>query len=168
MYFHDGRIIYSPSDLTRFMESPFASWMDRLYLECPDCVTPDERDDELQLYADAGITHEAKFVQQLEKDGQDLCWVQGDNRDAVAAMTRNAISEGREIIFQAYLSLPPFAGYADFLARVSTDPTRYRKDIHCVADDFIAGSARKNGRSHLQQSQRDSQRIFCMCATDAT
>lgn len=107
------------------MESPFASWMDRLYLECPDCVTPDERDDELQLYADAGITHEAKFVKQLEDDGQDLCWVQGDNRDAVATMTRNAISEGREIIFQAYLSLPPFAGYADFLARVSTDPIRY-------------------------------------------
>jgi predicted RecB family nuclease len=125
MYFHDGRIIYSPSDLTRFMESPFASWMDRLYLECPDCVTPDERDDELQLYADAGITHEAKFVQQLEKDGKDLCWVQGDNRDAVGEMTRSAIVEGREVIFQAYLSLPPFAGYADFLARVSTNPTRY-------------------------------------------
>lgn len=125
MYFHDGRIIYSPSDLTRFMESPFASWMDRLYLECPDRVTPDERDDELQLYADAGITHESKFVKQLKDDGQDLCWVQGDNRDAVAVMTRNAISEGREIIFQAYLSLPPFAGYADFLARVSTAPIRY-------------------------------------------
>jgi len=107
------------------MESPFASWMDRLYLECPDCVTPDERDDELQLYADAGNTHEARFVKQLEDNGQDLCRVQGDNRDAVAAMTRNAITEGREIIFQAYLSLPPFAGYADFLARVSTDPIRY-------------------------------------------
>jgi len=37
-----NRLIYSPSDLTRFMESPFASWMDRLYREHPDRVTPDE------------------------------------------------------------------------------------------------------------------------------
>ena len=125
MYFRDGSVVYSPSDLTRFMESAFGSWMDRLYLECPDRITPDERDDELQLYADAGITHEAKFVKQLENDGRDLCWVQGDNREAVAAMTREAISEGREIIFQAYLSLAPFAGYADFLARVSRDPVCY-------------------------------------------
>jgi hypothetical protein len=95
MYFRDGSVVYSPSDLTRFMESAFGSWMDRLYLECPDRITPDERDDELQLYADAGITHEAKFVKQLENDGRDLCWVQGDNREAVAAMTREAISEGR-------------------------------------------------------------------------
>ncbi|GEM_PF-1024121 len=62
MYFEKGQIVYSPSDLTRFLESPFASWIDRLYLKHPDRVTPDERDDELQLYADAGISHEAKFI----------------------------------------------------------------------------------------------------------
>ena len=35
------------------------------------------------------------------------------------------MSEGREIIFQAHLTRPPFAGYADFLVRTSTDPIRY-------------------------------------------
>lgn len=107
------------------MESPFASWMDRLYLEFPDRVTPEERDEELQLYADAGITHEGKFVEELEKTGHDLCWIQGDSRQQKAERTRDAIGDGRQIIFQAYLNLEPFAGYADFLYRVSTDPIRY-------------------------------------------
>jgi predicted RecB family nuclease len=126
MYFDDhGQIVYSPSDLTRFMESPFAAWMDRLYLEQPDRVTPDEANDELQIYADAGISHEASFVTSLEGEGKDLCWIKGSSRHEKARATRQAIMDGREIIFQAYLTLKPFAGYADFLARVSADPLRY-------------------------------------------
>ena len=125
MYSEHGTIVFSPSDLTRFMESPFVSWMDRLYLEFPDRVTPDEGSDELQLYADAGITHEAAFVKEIETQGSDLCWIKGDSREVTAEATRKAVAEGREIIFQAYLKLPPFAGYADFLARVSTDPVLY-------------------------------------------
>ena len=125
MHFQHGTIIFSPSDLTRFMESPFSSWMDRLYLEFPDRVTPDERSDELQLYADAGITHEATFVKDLETNGTDLCWIEGEFPEEKAAATRQAITDGREIIFQAYLTRRPFAGYADFLARVSTDPVLY-------------------------------------------
>ena len=38
-----GQLIYSPSDLVRYLASPFASWMDRYYLEDPDAVTPDEQ-----------------------------------------------------------------------------------------------------------------------------
>ncbi|MEO2033792.1 MAG: TM0106 family RecB-like putative nuclease [Planctomycetaceae bacterium] len=125
MYFDNRQIVYSPSDLTRFMESPFAAWMDRLYLEHPERVTPDEASDELQLYADAGISHEAKFVKTLSDNGRDLCWIQGGSRHEKAEATRQAIRDGREIVFQGYLRLPPFAGYADFLARVSTGPIRY-------------------------------------------
>lgn len=125
MYFEHGTIVFSPSDLTRFMESPFASWMERLHREFPDRVTPDERNDELQLYADAGITHEAAFVKELETQGRELCWIQGDDKKQTAAATQQAMSEGREIIFQAHLTRPPFAGYADFLVRTSTDPIRY-------------------------------------------
>jgi len=28
-----GKLIYSPSDLIRYMASPFASWLERYYLE---------------------------------------------------------------------------------------------------------------------------------------
>ena len=107
------------------MESPFASWMERLYKEFPDRVTPDEGNEELQLYADAGISHEAAFVKELEANGNDLCWIKGDDRNETAAATQQAITDGREIIFQAYLTRPPFAGYADFLVRTCTAPVLY-------------------------------------------
>ena len=125
MYFEHGTIVFSPSDLTRFMESPFASWMERLYKEFPDRVTPDEGNEELQLYADAGISHEAAFVKELEAQGNDLCWIKGDDRNVTAEATLQAITDKREIIFQAYLTRPPFAGYADFLVRTSADPVVY-------------------------------------------
>jgi hypothetical protein len=31
----EGGIVYAPTDLVVFLESPFASWMDRLHLESP-------------------------------------------------------------------------------------------------------------------------------------
>jgi uncharacterized protein len=36
-------IIYSPSDLIRYLASPFASWLDRYYLENPDAIAPDKQ-----------------------------------------------------------------------------------------------------------------------------
>ena len=125
MYSNDGVIVFSPSDLTRFMESPFVTWMDRLHLMFPDRVTPDEVSDEFQLYADAGITHEAGFVKELETKGSDLCWINHQNYEAAAEATRNAVADGREIVVQAYLQRAPFAGRADFLAKVSSDPVMY-------------------------------------------
>ena len=107
------------------MESPFASLMERLHREFPDRVTHDERNDELQLYADAGNKHEAAFVKELETQGRELCRIQGDDKNETAAATQQAMSEGRAIIFQAHLTRPPFAGYADFLVRTSIDPILY-------------------------------------------
>ena len=37
-----GQLLFSPSDLTEFMESEFASWMSRLRLEHPSRVPPKE------------------------------------------------------------------------------------------------------------------------------
>jgi hypothetical protein len=34
-------LLLSPTDLIRFMESPFASWMERLHREVPALATPD-------------------------------------------------------------------------------------------------------------------------------
>lgn len=36
MYKQHGQFHFFPSDLTRHMESPFASWMDRFSIEHPD------------------------------------------------------------------------------------------------------------------------------------
>jgi hypothetical protein len=41
-----GSIIYSPSDLIRFLESPFCSWLDRYYFENPGSISPDRATEE--------------------------------------------------------------------------------------------------------------------------
>lgn len=41
-----GIIIYSPTDLIRYLASPFASWLDRYYLENPDAIAPDKQTEE--------------------------------------------------------------------------------------------------------------------------
>ena len=38
----EGGLVYSPSDLTEFRESEFASWMSRLRVENPERIAPRE------------------------------------------------------------------------------------------------------------------------------
>lgn len=117
MYFdNNDQLVFSPSDLIRFMESPFASWMERLRLERPGTVERDEPSEELKLVAKTGDAHEADYLSSLKDEERDVCEIP-DNREEAAELTRAAIAEGREIIFQGYLTLSPFAGYTDFLVR---------------------------------------------------
>lgn len=111
----DGRIIYSPSDLIVFMESPFASWMDRYYLENLDEIEPDEPDAGQVLLREQGDEHERAFLARLEGSALDVCLVP-DCADA-PALTAQAIGAGRAVIYQACLAGGDFAGKADFLVR---------------------------------------------------
>jgi hypothetical protein len=61
-----GQLLYSPSDLVRYLSSPFASWMDRYNLEHPGVVAPDERSAEEQLIAETGQAHEESVLSELK------------------------------------------------------------------------------------------------------
>ena len=111
----DGQLVYSPSDLVVFLESPFASWMNRQYLEDPDSLAPDEDDPLLQVLAKRGDAHERQYLEQLEADGVDVCTTEGKGR---FEQTVEAISSGIEVIFQARLKGDQFAGHADFLKKL--------------------------------------------------
>lgn len=113
----NGHFVYSPSDLIVFMESEFASWMDKYNLVRPGEVQPDETDEALQRLFDRGNRHETTYLERLRADGRDVCTIERKHPDTAAA-TLAAMRAGREVIYQAYLQLPPFAGYADFLVRV--------------------------------------------------
>jgi predicted RecB family nuclease len=120
-----GDLQYSPTDLIRFMESPFASWMDRFDLEYPGQKQRDEESEDLKLIAEAGNKHEDSFLKQLTAEGKDVTTIsRGGNAQSE---TLKAIKDGRQIIFQAALERSPFAGYADFLVRAETaaDTNRY-------------------------------------------
>jgi uncharacterized protein len=107
-------LVYSPSDLMRFVASPFASWMDRYYLENPKNVTPDEQTDEQVLIAQTGDQHEHSVLEELKLSVHVEEIPRSDLKHASAATTV-AIASKVPIIYQAALSDDRFAGYSDFL-----------------------------------------------------
>lgn len=118
MQYLNGRYLYSPSDLITYMDSPFASAMDRRLLHDPLLQKRmDPKDPLLEHLAKRGHAHEDEFVAKLKSEGRDVVEI-GGNNDARAHATLEAMKAGREIITQAYLSDGTFAGLADFLVRV--------------------------------------------------
>ncbi len=47
MFLSNGQLVYSPSDLTGYMSSHFATWMDRLSLEQPHISQQKDKPDPL-------------------------------------------------------------------------------------------------------------------------
>ena len=115
----NGQHIFSPTDLCVFMESPFASWMDRYNLDFPGKLTPDGPTEDQQVVMRKGIQHEKEFVAQLIRDGRSVVEIPGTG-DRFAD-TLPSIREGADIIYQGGLSVPPFAGFSDFLAKTVGD-----------------------------------------------
>ena len=65
MKFIDKKFCYSPTALTLFMRSPFASWMNRFALEFPDKAPRKDPDNELVgALQNKGFQHE-KAQQEL-------------------------------------------------------------------------------------------------------
>src|ERR1051326_5944878 len=92
-------LIYSPSDLIRFLDSPYASWMERFHLEFPDKIQPDEDTEEQKLVARTGDQHEAAYLERLETSGRKVFTVPHVNPSESAKITREAIETCQEIIY---------------------------------------------------------------------
>lgn len=122
----DGNLKISPSDLVVFLESEFASWMDRWAIDQdfqePDVSTDLGRDavpdgDDLQnlLFAKKGMEHEVSFLEGLKAQSSSVVEIDRDNR--ALDKTLAAMQEGVEHIYQARLETTDFGGWADFLAK---------------------------------------------------
>lgn len=111
----NGQRVYSPSDLVRYLASPFASWMDRYYLENPDAVTPDEDSEEGRLIAQTGQEHERTVLAELKSAPAGVVEISTKNSATARQETLSAIESKSAVIYQAALHSGQFAGYADFL-----------------------------------------------------
>ena len=133
------RLIFSPSDITRFFESPFASWMDRYRIERPATVTPDADSEEMTLLAEMGLAHERRHVASLRAAGGDVWEPPSELGDFEARheATLDAMRAGRDIIYQGALGHGDFAGYADFLHRVAR-PSKLGAFSYEVEDTKLA------------------------------
>ncbi|MFV9473437.1 TM0106 family RecB-like putative nuclease [Advenella sp. RU8] len=125
MYQSNGKLIYSPSDLTTYMSSPFASWMNRWALVCPEeAPQPDEEDALNTMFADKGLAHEAALLTHFQQQGLSIVDIAQDNTGAhnniarKLQATQTAMQNGVDVIYQAVLQRDPFIGYADFLMKV--------------------------------------------------
>src|SRR5437870_5104473 len=110
-----GAIIYSPSDLIRYLASPFASWLDRYELENRGAIIPDEQTEEEKLLSRAGDEHERSILTGYKASESNLVEIPKDDFAVACIKTLAAIKHNAPIIYQAALQDGVFAGYADFL-----------------------------------------------------
>ncbi|RMH17511.1 MAG: TM0106 family RecB-like putative nuclease, partial [Gammaproteobacteria bacterium] len=116
---YSEHILYSPSDLTRFMDSPFASWMDRCALEQPEWADKKDPEDALMsTLQQKGYAHEASLLAHFVEQGCHVVTIGGDSPEEKDQATRKAMQEGVDVIVQARLAHQNFAGFADFLVKV--------------------------------------------------
>lgn len=108
-----GELIYSPSDLVRYLESPFSSWVERYHLEHPGALVPDELSEDAELIMKTGEIHEQAILEQFRGSVDDLCEIARDGHSTVDV--REIIKQRHSIIYQAKLESGNFAGYADFI-----------------------------------------------------
>lgn len=111
----NGQLVFSPSDLIRFSASPFASWMDRFYLENPQLLKPDEDTEDQKLIAQTGDLHEQAVLEEFKSSGDEISIIEKDDSKLAREQTIAALTERPRIIYQAALQLDRFAGFADFL-----------------------------------------------------
>src|SRR5579862_7318911 len=111
-----GHLLYSPSDLVRYLASPFASWMDRFHLEHPGAITPDEPTEDQKLISQTGDQHERAVLDEFKSSAAGLVEVPKNDLVIALNITRAAIGSRVPIVYQAALEGAGFAGFADFLA----------------------------------------------------
>ncbi|QRN03553.1 TM0106 family RecB-like putative nuclease [Legionella sp. MW5194] len=140
MYLESSQMVFSPSDLTQFMESPFASWMEHLAIKHPDLLpAADEADPLLSVLRDKGNQHESELLAGFRAKGLTIVTLHG--RHNAYQATIEAMENGVDVIYQAHLQGLPFRGYADFL--IKTDgKSRFGNYCYEIWDTKLAKSVK--------------------------
>ena len=124
----DDKMTYSPTDLVRFFESEFASYMDHL----EKAVSIEEREqlgadrdlpDPLkELIMNMGHQHEENVIHKIEQKSP-VFRIDKDSQSRKSSMEQSllAIKNGEENIYQAALKKENLFGYADLLVKKSGD-----------------------------------------------
>jgi uncharacterized protein len=116
MRHHDGKLLLSASDLVHYLGCTHCTYLDLINLETPLEKAVD--DEQAQLIKDKGDEHEARFLAELKSDHGVREIPSSGTLEERAAATREAMSDGHDIVYQAAFLEPPWHGFADFLRRV--------------------------------------------------
>ena len=97
MRLRNEAIFFSPSDLITFLESPFASHMERSLLEDKsksDLLDP--KDAMLNNLQKKGYEHESAFLSSLVSDGKNVLEIKNDKTELMLSKTKEAMAKGVE------------------------------------------------------------------------
>ena len=147
MYTTEQCIAYSPTDLVKFWQSPFASWMDRYALEYPAQVLSRDTQDQLSnSLSKRGQAHEDALCQTFKDQGLSVIRISGGSEESRRSATLEAMSSGVDVIAQAQLERGSLSGFADFLVKESHQPGERDSDLgnwhYEVWDAKLAGSVK--------------------------
>lgn len=119
MQINHSQLLFSPTDLVRFLGCAHATALDRLRLIEPD-KAPDRCADGAmaQLVQGAGLDHEERHREKLAAAGGLVSIPENRTLEERARLTREAMEAGAKVIFQAAFLQPPWMGFADFLERI--------------------------------------------------
>lgn len=112
-----NQLLFSASDLMRFLGCRYAISLDLIALDEP--LERTEDDPQAQLVQQKGLEHEHNYLQSLRDEGYSI--VEIPDAGALqkrAEETKQAMKDGAEVIYQGVLLHEPWHGYADFFATV--------------------------------------------------
>lgn len=135
----DGEVIYSATDLVRFLGCEHLTALDAVHLETP--LPTGEEDEMDKLIQNLGLDHERAYLESLRTRGLTIADL-GEPRRALpeqVQVTLDALKQGADVIYQAALQDGAFAGYSDFLERVDT-PSELGPYSYEVVDTKLARS----------------------------
>lgn len=113
----DGRVLFSATDLMRFMCCAHATTLDLAHMRG---TAPEPREDteDAALLQKQGDAHEAAHLARLRDAGRTVIEIErsrlGNNADA----TRAALAAGPDVVFQGAFLSANWGGWSDFLERV--------------------------------------------------
>jgi len=141
------QLIFSASDLINFMGCAHATFLDIRNLAAPIAFPPD--DEAAVLLQDKGLEHERTYYTRLCSERRTSIEIPGDIPLAERVeLTRKAMRDGVDVIYQGAFRDGCWHGYADFLLRVEERRSKLGDYAYEVADTKLARTAKPK---HLLQ-----------------
>ncbi len=136
----DGRVVLSPTDLTKHVACAHITTLDLQALDSPAAsLGAKAADDALNLVFAKGLTHERDYLEVLRSRGLAIVEIDGfgNDRQAAEAATLEAMRAGVDVVYQATLFDGSWVGHADFLVKTSR-PSALGEWSYDIADTKLA------------------------------
>lgn len=141
MRLQDGKIIYSPSDLVVYFQSPYISWVNHYNLMVPkDQRILKKEDPAMEFLSRKGDEFELKEFKKMTGTVAEIA--KDVPFDESLEQTLKAMREGKDIIYQGALRLGQFQGYTDFLKKVPGKPSKFGDYSYEIYDTKLAQTAK--------------------------